>query len=41
MMAEVIIRYELGDFDVEKRVKQIKKEYAELFSKEQLAERSY
>lgn len=36
MMAEVIIRYELGDFDLlEKRIKQIKKDYAELFVKEQ------
>ena len=35
-MAEVIIRYELGDFDLlEKRIKQIKKDYAELFAKEQ------
>ena len=38
MMAEVIIRYELGDFDLlEKRIKQIKKDYAELFSKEQFS----
>lgn len=36
MMAEVIIRYEMGDFDLlEKRIKQIKKDYKELFAKEQ------
>ena len=38
MMAEVIIRYELGDFDLlEKRIKQIKKDYSELFAKEQFS----
>tara|TARA_B100000900_G_scaffold298651_1_gene257150 strand:+ start:3784 stop:5235 length:1452 start_codon:yes stop_codon:yes gene_type:complete len=38
MMAEIIIRYELGDFDLlEKRIKQIKKDYDELFKKEQFS----
>ena len=38
MMAEVIIRYELGDFDLlEKRIKQIKKDYTDLFAKEQFS----
>ena len=37
-MAEVIIRYELGDFDLlEKRIKQIKKDYADLIEKEQFS----
>ena len=37
-MAELIIRYELGDFDLlEKRIKQIKKDYADFFSKEQFS----
>ena len=36
MMSEIIIRYESGDFDLlERRIKQIQKEYAVLLAKSQ------